>query len=60
MILDPKIHMMMCSRCCHLNEVAAPICVACGHDAGTPLFRESADRLREIYQRLGATDRRAP
>lgn len=50
--LDPKIHVMMCSRCYHLNEVTAPTCVACGHDAGQPLFRESAERVRETIRRI--------
>ena len=52
--LDSKIHVMMCSRCFELNEVDVAVCTRCGHDAGTPLFRESAERLREIYMRLAA------
>lgn len=51
--LDPNIHLMLCSRCHHLNEVSRDVCDRCGHDAGTPVFRESADRLRELYMRLG-------
>jgi hypothetical protein len=54
MILDPKIHLMMCSRCYHLNEVSRGTCEQCHHDGGTPVFRESAERMRELYMRLGA------
>lgn len=53
MILDPEKHVMICSRCTHINEVQAPVCVKCGHDAGTPAFRESAERLKDTMIRLG-------
>jgi rRNA maturation endonuclease Nob1 len=59
-ILDPKVHVMMCSGCRHLNEVTRDTCERCGHDAGTPLFRDSAERLRDLYTRLAAETSHAP
>lgn len=50
--LDSKIHVMMCSRCYHLNEISLARCARCFHDAGIPLFRESAERSREVHARL--------
>jgi ribosomal protein L40E len=44
---------MICSRCYHINEVTAPVCVKCRHDAGTPVNKENAENLRGTMQRLG-------
>jgi hypothetical protein len=49
---DPKIYVMICSRCHHINEVTEVVCTRCSHDAGTPAFRVNAENLRRVQMRL--------
>lgn len=49
---DPKLHLMMCSRCRHLNEVTNAVCEECGYDAGIPVFRDRAEESRALFDRL--------